>query len=120
MSSARPPKVFATQIPSRRDPESGMWVPTVNVAPAERFGEVVTLLPPGSQFFAAAETTRLIKQRLHELDYQQGDFLLPMGNPVIMAVAAAVAARRSNGSLNVLVWDRHSSSYVPYELSNLQ
>lgn len=117
--SNRAPKVFATQIPSRRDAGSGLWVPTVNVAPAEQFGKVETLLPPGSQFFAASETTRLIKNRLHDLDYQQGDFLLPLGNPVIMAVASAIAARRSNGCLNVLVWDRHSSSYVSYELTNL-
>lgn len=117
--SQREPKVFVTQVPSRRDAQSGLWVPTVNIAPAEHYGEVVTLLPPGSQFFAAAETTRLIKQRLHELDYQQGDFLLPLGNPVIMAVASAIAARRSNGCLNVLVWDRLTSSYVSYELENL-
>lgn len=117
--SQREPKVFVTQVPSRRDVATGMWVPTVNIAPAEQFGEVVQLLPPGSQFFAAAEVTRLLKQRLHELDYQQGDYLLPLGNPVIMAVASAIAARRSNGCLNVLVWDRQTSTYVPYELENL-
>lgn len=112
-------KVFVTQVPSRRDVATGLWVPTVNIAPAEEFGEVVTLLPPGSQFFAAAETTRLIKQRLHDLGYKPGDYLLPLGNPVIMAVASAIAARRSGGSLNVLVWDRQTSRYVPYELDNL-
>ena len=117
--NAREPKVFVTQVPSRRDAQSGLWVPTVNIAPAQQFGEVVTLLPPGAQFFAAAETTRLIKSRLHELDYRAGDYLLPLGNPVIMAVASAVAARRSNGCLNVLMWDRQTSCYVPYELSNL-
>lgn len=115
----RKPRVFATQIPSRRDEETDIWVPTVNVAPAEQFGEVVTLLPAGSQFFAATETVRLIKQRLHDLDYQAEDYLLPMGSPVIMAVSAAIAARRSNGCLKVLVWDRHSSTYVAYELENL-
>jgi hypothetical protein len=117
--SRREPKVFVTQVPSRRDHGSGLWVPTVNISPAEQYGEVVTLLPPGSQFFAAAEMTRLIKQRLHDLDYQSGDYLLPMGNPVIMAVASAVAARRTNGCLNVLVWDKQTSSYVSYELDNL-
>jgi hypothetical protein len=113
----RPRKVFITQIPSRR--EDGMWVPTVNISPAEKFGAIEVLLPAGTQFYAAKETTRLIKQRLHDFDYQQGDYLLPLGNPVIMAVTAAIAARRSNGCLNVLVWDRHSSQYVPYELDNL-
>lgn len=115
----REPKVFVTQVPSRRDAQSGLWVPTVNIAPAEQFGEVVTLLPAGSQFFAATETIRLIKTRLNELDYQQGDYLLPLGNPIIMAVASAIAARRTNGCLNVLVWDRQTSCYVPYELENL-
>lgn len=117
--SSREPKVFVTQVPSRRDQQTGLWVPTVNIAPAEQFGEVVTLLPPGAQFYAASETTRLIKQRLHELDYQRGDYLLPLGNPIIMAVTSAIAARRSNGCLNVLVWDRQTSSYVSYELDNL-
>lgn len=117
--NAREPKVFVTQVPSRRDQQSGLWVPTVNIAPAEKFGQVETILPAGAQFFAASETTRLIKSRLHELDYRQGDFLLPLGNPVIMAVASAIAARRSNGCLNVLVWDRQTSSYVSYELENL-
>lgn len=115
----RAPKVFITQVPSRKDAATNVWVPTVNISPAERFGEIETLLPAGSQFFGAVETVRLIKQRLHELDYQQGDFLLPMGNPIIMAVAAAIAARRSNGCLKVLVWDKHTSSYVDYELDNL-
>lgn len=119
MSATRPPKVFATTIPSRRDAETGIWVPTVDISPASKYGEVVTILPPGSQFFAAAEMTRLIKQRLSDLDYQPGDWLLPMGSPVIMAVASAIAARRGNGSLKVLVWDRQTSSYVSYELENL-
>lgn len=117
--STRAPKVFVTQIPSRRDPATNEWIPTVNVTSAQKFGEVMTLLPPGSAFFAASETTRLIKQRLHDLDYQMGDYLLPLGHPAIMAVTAAVAARRSNGCLRVLVWDKHSKDYVPFELDNL-
>lgn len=119
MSEERKRKVFITQVPSRRDPETKLWVPKVNISPAEQHGEVHILLPPGTQFYAASETTRLIRQRLHELDYQQGDFLLPMGDTVIIAVASAIAARRSNGTLNVLMWDKHSSRYIPYELENL-
>ena len=119
MSEERKRKVFITQVPSRRDPDTKLWVPKVNISPAEQHGEVKILLPPGTQFYAASETTRLIRQRLHELDYQQGDFLLPMGDTVIIAVASAIAARRSNGTLNVLMWDKHSSRYIPYELENL-
>jgi hypothetical protein len=115
----RKPKVFITQVPSRKDPESNLWLPTMNISSAETYGEVVVLLPPGSQFFAASETTRIIKHRLHELDYQSGDYLLPLGSPTIMAVASAIAARRSNGCLRLLVWDKHSSRYASYDLENL-
>jgi hypothetical protein len=113
------PRVFVPQIPSRRDSESRIWVPTVNLKPAEEFGEVVTLLPPGSQFFAAKEMTRLIKQRLHDGSFREIDYLLPLGSPTAMAVTAAVAARRLNGRLNILVWDGASQSYSAYELDNL-
>jgi len=113
------PRVFVPQIPSRRDSESRIWVPTVNLKPAEEFGEVVTLLPPGSQFFAAKEMTRLIKQRLHDEGFREIDYLLPLGSPTAMAVTAAVAARRLNGRLNILVWDGASQSYSAYELDNL-
>lgn len=119
MNEQRAPRVFVTQIPSRRDKGTRIWVPTVNIAPAEKFGELVTLLPPGSQFFAAKEVVRLIKERLHELDYQPQDYFLPLGSPVVMTVAGAIAARRGNGRLNVLVWDGHGSNYVAYELDNL-
>jgi len=118
MSEERKRKVFITQVPSRRDPETKLWVPKVNISPAEQHGEVQILLPPGTQFYAASETTRLIRQRLHELDYQQGDFLLPMGDTVIIAVASAIASRRPNSTPNVLMWAKHSSPYIPSDLEN--
>lgn len=113
------PRVFVPQIPSRRDSESRIWVPTVNIKPAEAFGEVVVLLPPGSQFFAAKEMTRLIKQRLHDESFNETDYLLPLGSPTAMAVTAAIAARRLNGRLNILVWDGQSGTYSSYVLENL-
>lgn len=115
----RAPRVIVTQIPSRRDRETRLWVPTVNITPAEKFGQIETLLPPGSQFFAAKEAVRIIKQRLHDIDYQPQDYFLPLGSPVVMTVAGAIAARRGNGRLNVLVWDGQNGNYVAYELDNL-
>lgn len=119
MNTKRAPKVFITQVPSRRDNESNLWVPTVNYSPAKKFGEVEIILPAGSQFYAPDETVRVIKARLKELDFQQGDYLLPMGSPVIMAVTAAIAARRCGGCLNILSWDKHSDGYEVATLDNL-
>lgn len=113
-------KVFITQVPSRRDRAANMWVPIVDVSPAEEFGEVHVLLPAGAQFFAHNEVVRLMRERLAELDYQSDDYILPLGNPIIMAVACAIAARRSNGSLNILVWDKQTSRYIASEINGLQ
>ena len=115
----RTPKVFIPQVPSRRDAQTGLWVPTINYRAAEDYGDVEVLLPAGAQMFATAEMARILKQRFHELDYQLGDYLAPMGDTIVMAVAAAIAARRSNGQLKVLVWDRLSSSYSAHELNDL-
>lgn len=112
-------RVFVPQIPSRRDHETKIWVPTVNIKPAEAYGEIVTLLPAGSQFFAAKEMTRLIKQRLHDSNFCELDYFLPLGSPTAMAVTAAIAARRLNGRLNILVWDGQSGTYTSYELDQL-
>jgi hypothetical protein len=113
------PRVFVTQIPSRKDHDTKLWVPTVNIAPATAWGEIEILLPAGSQFYAAAEVTRIIKQRLNELNYQPEDYLLPMGSPTVMAVASAIIARRGNGCMNLLQWDNQMSSYHVYRLENL-
>lgn len=113
------PRVFVTQIPSRKDHDTGLWVPTVNVNPAKKYGELVIMLPAGSQFYAASEAVRIIKHRLAELDFTPDDYFLPMGSPTVMAVAAAIAARRGNGCLNLLQWDNQQDTYHLYKLENL-
>lgn len=113
-------KVFITQVPSRRDRSTNVWVPTVDVSPAEEFGEVEVLLPSGAQFFAHNEVVRLIRERLNKLDYTPDDYILPLGNPIIMAVTCVIAARRGNNSLKILVWDKQTSRYIASEISGLQ
>jgi hypothetical protein len=113
-------KVFFPQIPSRLDKETKVWVPKMDVSDAGRFGEVETLLPAGTEFYAANDVTSIVKQRLYDLDYGQDDFVVAVGSPSIMAIVFAVAARRSNGVLNMLVWDRQTSRYMDYHLTGLQ
>lgn len=118
-STARQSKVFIPHIPSKRDNKTQIWVPTINIKPAEEFGDVVEILPPGSQFFAAKEMTRLIKQRLYDEDLCEQDYFIAAGSPTAMMVVAAVAARRLNGRLNILLWDGQSNSYSSHQLDNL-
>jgi len=113
------PRVVATQIPSKKDPKTKLWVPTINITPAQKFGEIEVLLPAGAQFYAASEITRVIRHRLNEINFQPEDYFLPMGSPTVMSVAAAIVARRSNGALNLLQWDNHTGDYTHFQLNNL-
>lgn len=118
-ASPKRAKVFIPQIPSRRDPATKIWVPTINIKPAEEFGDIVELLPAGSQFFPSQEMKRLIKQRLHEEDLGADDYFIAAGSPTAMMVTAAIAARRLNGCLNILLWDGATSTYSAHALDNL-
>lgn len=103
-------KVFVTQIPSRF--ENGEWVPTVDITPARKFGAIEVMLPPGF-FYTDEASFKRLSIALEE--FLPGDFLLPMGDPVIMAVAAAILGHRRE-PFNVLKWDRKTSTYYEYRI----
>jgi len=54
----------------------------------------------------------LAKARRVIADWQHGDYLLMIGDPVLCAVCMSVAIE-DNYSINVLSWDRNSFSYMP-------
>ncbi len=39
-------RVFVVQEPCRRDRATGEWAPKFDLSPAERFGQMVVILPP--------------------------------------------------------------------------
>lgn len=102
--------VFVTQIPARL--EGGGWVPIMDISPAADFGEVKVMLPSGLNFHAAAPVVQQLREHLREFRSDK-DFLLPLGDPLVMAAAAAVIARRLP-NFRMLKWDRFTRSYHPY------
>lgn len=105
------PRVFVTQLPTRQ--EGGAWVPSVDISPASEHGAVLFLIPPGMNFPAEAAQMALDQVSRGLLDFSAKDFLLPMGDPILMASAAAcLGARRA--PFKVLKWDRHTRRYTVY------
>lgn len=103
-------KVFVTQVPHKRDKETGSFVPTVNLSPAEEHGEVVIMFPARAPFFATHDLVKQLREHLREYNLERGDCLLAMGDPVVQAAAAAVLGR--NGAFQVLKWDRNTGRYT--------
>lgn len=106
------PKVYVTQIPARMVGRA--WVPTVDISPASQFGEIKVCLPSGLNFHAPVPVIRQLRDELHEFNGQE-DYFLPLGDPLVMAVAAAMIGRRE-AKFRMLKWDRNMRHYLVYDV----
>jgi hypothetical protein len=104
------PRVFAPQIPSRYDRASRLWVPTMNLSPAEKHGELVVMLPPEANRLHTAPLVAALRERMK--DFGPDDWLVAVGDPSLIAAAACIASRQSGGVLRLLKWDRLASDYI--------
>ena len=103
--------VYAPQQPSRYDPATKLWVPTVNLTPAKRYGDLEIIFPPGASTLAIAPVLRVLRERMR--GYLPTDFLLAVGDPVLIAAAAMIASRNTAGHpVQLLKWDRMASDYL--------
>lgn len=82
-----------------------------NLLPAQKFGDVQVLLPPGQIVFSPGPTIA----RLHSLlnKYGDDDYLLLLGDPAAIGLAAAIAANYNGGRLQFLKYDRQEKQYFP-------
>lgn len=109
------PKVYVPQQPSRFDAASRLWVPTVNLAPAEEYGDVVVMLPPNANRLHTAPLVAAMREQMR--DFSGEDFIVAVGDPSLLAAAAVIAANKAGGVLRILKWDRIGSKYLPVEMS---
>ena len=104
-------KVFVPQVPSRYDLNIKGWVPTVNLTPAETFGELEVLLPPEAGRMPPEELQKILSEKLDGIT--ENDWLLATGDPVVIGITAAIAASRLYGHLRILRWNKQRKSYDP-------
>lgn len=109
-------KVYVTQIPHKRDGDTGALVPSVNIMPAAEHGEVIVMMPPRASFFATADLTRQLREHLKNYDYAAGDTLVALGDPSVMAVACGLLGAMF-GKFSILRWDRNLGRYIQAHIS---
>ncbi len=102
-------KVFVPQVPSRFDSGIGAWVPIVDLSPARRYGEIVTILPPGAYRMDPKALEQVIGSALDGIS--ANDWILAAGDPAIMGMTMAMAAFRLGGALRVLRWNKQVHKY---------
>lgn len=108
--------VYVVSEPLRWDSVTGQWVKSKNLSPARRFGELVYLLPPGNE--APDDPAQVIKTLREKLrDFSPSDYLLPVGHPLYIAWATAVASQVCP-FVTLLHWKPEERAYhaVPADL----
>lgn len=108
-------KCYAAQIPSRFDSASRLWVPSINLDPARKFGDLVVCLPPNANRLHADALVAALKERMAE--FSSDDYIIAVGDPALIAAAACIAAKATGGLLRVLKWDRMMSAYILSEVT---
>lgn len=79
-----------------------------NFLPAKDFGELHVMLTGSLDEDMAMHVTSL-KEQLAE--FCERDFLLPVGDPILMGIAFALVADATDGFFSVLRWDRVKYRY---------
>lgn len=111
----KPPRVFAVQVPARRDGPRGGWVEKFDLGPAERFGEVVRVLPYGNVPEDPEPTVRRLREALADFR-PEADHMLLLGDPVALAQAVAVLCAAGVDGFSALKWDRRAEAYSAYRV----
>lgn len=107
-------RVFIPYNPLQRDRRTGELVERLDArgkAKAEQYGELVFLFSPNVKPF---NTEPLIKELREKLaDFSEDDYVLMIGNPIIMSLVSTVASDASDGPIKFLQWT--NGDYVPVD-----
>lgn len=104
-------RVFVTQSPMRRDKDTGDLRQVHDVSPAAEYGSIEVLVPGGPVVLSTQHLVTTLKDKLR--DFGDNDYLLCLGDPAVMTIAATLCARVNGGKYTLLIWDRHTAKYLP-------
>ena len=90
----------------------------INILSASDFGYLVICLPntgPDSQvIYSTSPFTRKMKKNLQ--NFRKQDYLLAIGDPIIIGLCNIAISDINNGKFNVLKWEKRESRYFPLEV----
>ena len=89
--------------------------PNINILSASDFGYLVICLPNRDQ--AILSTAPYVqKMRKNLQDFCKEDYLLAVGDPVIIGLSTALVNDVTTGKFNILKWDKREYRYYPLEV----
>lgn len=88
----------------------GVTVASVDLSPAAKFGATEVLVPFTQSMLATVPTVRMLKEKLKY--FSDEDYILPIGDPVLMSTVAMVAGEQNGGRVKFLKWDKLIKGYI--------
>lgn len=103
--------VYIVQEPLKRDGATGDVVKRFDTVPLERYGELVYLTSWGElrDGFNVEHITAKLREKL--ADFCDRDFIVPTGNPALIALAVLIAADMNEGRVRMLDWRKNDEKY---------
>jgi hypothetical protein len=108
-------RVFVTQETLRVNQATGELQQFPSLRPAESFGKVRCLLG-WDEAMDLGPDVMVWKIRERLADFGDGDYILPLGSPMVMGLAIALAAEMNDGRVRILQWSRESGEYQVREM----
>ena len=90
--------------------------PKINIMSASKYGKFKFLLPEFSQIIFSPGPL-IFKLRKNLKDFKKKDYLLLTGDPAIIGVACSIVSDITNGTYNLLKWDKQERKYYPIQIN---
>lgn len=103
-------RCFIPQAPTRYDRGTDLRLPTIDFAPAQKFGTLVVCLPPDVSPHNAHPIAIALREKMW--DFDSDDYLIAVGDPTLIGIAFHIAAERTGGKFNQLKWDKFTGQYL--------
>lgn len=103
------PRVFIPQEPMGRD-ENGRMKSLMNFAKAAKWGEPVVCLGSGPVALSPYPTKEALRECLR--DFSDDDYIICVGDPSLIFMAAMIAGDVNRGRAKILKWDKELKDYL--------
>lgn len=103
--------VYVVNEPYYRHPAGGR---PFDFSAALKYGGLMKVLPPGRPPWVGEALVSRVRDAM--AGFAEDDYLLPIGDPVAVSVAAVAAADMTGGRVKVLRWESETREYTVMDL----
>ncbi len=93
--------------------KNGVKISSVDLSPASVWGEPIVLLPDMQTLLSPKSTIAVLHEKL--ASFNDADYLVPIGDPILMSIVASIACIYNKGRVKYLKWDKRNSGYTPIQ-----